>query len=229
MALDTFTLIASQYALEEDALEDYDAVRAAYEDLGIIDTYDAAVVTKGPDGKVRIVERIEEPTRHGAIAGLAVGIPSSHGTPFARFLAPVLPLGEGEHSAGVAFTLLVLSALVAIAGVALAWFVYGRMPVRAASIGVARNPVNRLLLNKYYVDEIYDALIVQPIYRLSLWLARVFDPRVIDGLVNGVAQMIIGWARGLRQLQTGFVMNYALTMLVGAVAVIAFLLLAHPR
>ena len=74
MALDTFTLIASQYALEEDALEDYDAVRAAYEDLGIIDTYDAAVVTKGPDGKVRIVERIEEPTRHGAIAGLAVGL-----------------------------------------------------------------------------------------------------------------------------------------------------------
>ena len=57
MALDTLTLIASQYALEEDALEDYDAVRVAYEDLGIIDTYDAAVVTKGPDGKVRIVDR----------------------------------------------------------------------------------------------------------------------------------------------------------------------------
>jgi hypothetical protein len=74
MAMDTFTLIASQYALEEDALEDYDAVRAAYEDLGIIDTYDAAVVTKGPDGKVRIVERVEEPTRQGAIAGLAVGL-----------------------------------------------------------------------------------------------------------------------------------------------------------
>jgi hypothetical protein len=51
MAMDTFTLIASQYALEEDALEDYDAVRAAYEDLGIIDTYDAAIVTKGPTGR----------------------------------------------------------------------------------------------------------------------------------------------------------------------------------
>jgi len=43
-----------------------------------------------------------------------------------------------------------------------------------------------------------------------------------------VAEMILGWARGLRRLQTGFVMNYALTMLVGAVAVIAFLLFAHP-
>src|SRR5262245_61241881 len=64
-----------------------------------------------------------------AVAGLVVGIPSSEGTAFARFLSPVLPLDQGEHSAGVAFSLLILSALVAIAGVALAWFVYGRSPV----------------------------------------------------------------------------------------------------
>jgi len=74
MALDTFTLIASQYALEEDALDDYDAVRAAYEDLGVIDTYDAAVVTKDPTGKVKIVKKVEEPTRQGAVGGLAVGL-----------------------------------------------------------------------------------------------------------------------------------------------------------
>ena len=71
--MDTFTLIASQYALEEDALDDYDAVRAAYEDLGVIDTYDAAIVTKDPKGKVKIVKKVEEPTRQGAIGGLAVG------------------------------------------------------------------------------------------------------------------------------------------------------------
>ena len=73
LALDTFTLIASQYALEEDALDDYDAVRAAYEDLGVIDTYDAAIVTKDPKGKVKIVKKVEEPNRQGAIGGLAVG------------------------------------------------------------------------------------------------------------------------------------------------------------
>jgi uncharacterized membrane protein len=74
MALDTFTLIASQYALEEDALDDYEAVRAAYEDLGVIDTYDAAVVTKDPKGKVKIVKKVEEPTRQGALGGLAAGL-----------------------------------------------------------------------------------------------------------------------------------------------------------
>ena len=158
------------------------------------------------------------------VAGLAVGIPSSQGTAFAHFLAPVLPLEESEHSAGVAFSLLVLSALVAIAGVALAWMVYGRIPVRAASIGVARNPLHKILIDKYYVDEIYDALFVKPIYQLSLWLARVFDPRVIDGLVNGVATTVASWSRGLRRVQTGFVMNYALGVLLGAVAVIAYLM-----
>jgi NADH-quinone oxidoreductase subunit L len=158
------------------------------------------------------------------VAGLAVGIPSSHGTAFARFLAPVLPLPEGEHGAGIAFTLLLLSAVIAIAGVALAWYMYGRSPVRAAAIGVPRGPVHRLLLEKYYVDEIYDFLFVRPIYNLSLWLARVFDPRVIDGLVNGTATATLAWARGLRRVQTGYVMNYALGILLGAVAVVAYLL-----
>jgi NADH-quinone oxidoreductase subunit L len=158
------------------------------------------------------------------VAGLAVGIPSSHGTAFARFLAPVLPLPEGEHGAGLAFALLLLSAVIAIAGVALAWYVYGRSPVRPASIGAPRNPVHKLLLEKYYVDEIYDFLFVRPIYRLSLWLAGVFDPRVIDGLVNGTATATLAWARGLRRVQTGYVMNYALGILLGAVAVVAYLL-----
>jgi NADH-quinone oxidoreductase subunit L len=158
------------------------------------------------------------------VAGLAFGIPSSTGTPFARFLAPVLPLEESEHGAGIAFTLLLLSAVIAIAGVALAWYVYARAPVRAASIGVPRNPLHKLLLEKYYVDEIYDFLFVRPIYHLSLWFARVFDPRVIDGLVNGSATAVLAWARGLRLVQTGYVMNYALGILLGAVAVVAYLL-----
>jgi NADH-quinone oxidoreductase subunit L len=158
------------------------------------------------------------------VAGLAVGIPSSQGTPFARFLSPVLPHPEGEHGAGIAFLLLLLSAVVAIAGVGLAWMVYGRSPVRAATVGVARNPLHRLLLHKYYVDELYDVLFVRPVYRLSVWLARVFDPGVIDGLVNGTGAAVVAWARGLRRVQTGFVMNYALGILLGAVAVVAYLL-----
>ena len=162
------------------------------------------------------------------VAGVALGAPSSHGTVFARFLAPVLPLAEADHGA-TGKVLLLVSVVVAVAGVFFAWVAYGRQPVKAEDIGVPRNALHALLLNKYYVDEIYDALIVQPSYRLYLWCARVFDLRVLDGIVNGMGSMVVAWARSLRRVQTGFVMNYALTMLLGALAVVAFLLARGPR
>jgi uncharacterized membrane protein len=73
MALDTLVVLANQYDSEQDALADYDAVRKLYTDLGIIDTYDAAVITRGADGKVSVVKKVEEPTRHGAGIGLVWG------------------------------------------------------------------------------------------------------------------------------------------------------------
>jgi NADH-quinone oxidoreductase subunit L len=160
-----------------------------------------------------------------AVSGLALGVETSGGTAFARFLAPVFPIQEGEHGLLVP----ALSVIVAVAGVVLAWMMYGRRSVRAEEIGEPKTGLHALLLNKYYVDEIYDALIVNPIYRLSQWCARVFDLGVIDGAVNGAGRSVTAWARGLRRLQTGFVMNYALTMLVGAVAIVAYLLSRAAR
>src|SRR6266498_1056036 len=162
-----------------------------------------------------------------AVAGF-VGVPSSHGTAFVRFLAPVLPFKEVEHGGVASLALAAVSVIAALAGVFVAWLAYGRGQVDASKIGVPTNPLHKLLLNKYYVDEIYDALIVKPIYRLCLWCAQIFDVKVIDGLVNGVATAVVAWALGLRRLQTGYVMNYALGMLVGAVALVAFLLVARP-
>ena len=162
-----------------------------------------------------------------AVAGI-IGVPSEHGTTFTRFLAPVLPAAEGEHGGVAALALAAVSVIAALAGVFVAWLVYGRGQVDAEKIGVAENPIHRLVLNKYYVDELYDALFVKPLYRLFLWCAQIFDVKVIDGLVNGVARAVIAWALSLRRLQTGFVMNYALGMLLGAVALVAFLLVTHP-
>lgn len=74
MALDTYVVLANQYDSQEDAIADYNAVRKLYTDLGILDTYDAAVLTRGADGKVQIVKRVEEPTRQGGAIGLVVGL-----------------------------------------------------------------------------------------------------------------------------------------------------------
>ncbi len=85
------------------------------------------------------------------------------------------------------------------------------------------NPVHQLLLRKYYVDELYDFLFVRPYFALADWCARVFDHRVIDGAVNGIGALVVRSAQGLRHVQTGVVMNYALGILIGAVAVVAYL------
>ena len=104
MSLDTYVVLANQYNNESDALADYEAVRKLYSDLGIIDTYDAAVVTRKPNGKVEIVKRTEEPTRHGAAAGFLVGL--AVGAAVALFPAASLGLvaglvGGGAIGAGV--------------------------------------------------------------------------------------------------------------------------------
>jgi NADH-quinone oxidoreductase subunit L len=159
------------------------------------------------------------------VAGVAVGIPSAHGTPFARFLSPVFPLAEKAGHGGLsAYALLVLSVFVAVGGVLLARLVYGGRRVRAEAIGRPRTRLHALLLNKYYVDELYDVLFVRPILRLADFCARAFDLGVVDGIVNGVGRLVVRWARSMCRLQTGYVMNYALVTLLGAVAMIGFLL-----
>jgi len=158
------------------------------------------------------------------VTGWALGVPSDAGTRFQRLLAPVLPLHEGEHHGVAGIMLLVLSVIVVLAGMLLAWFMYGAAPVRAEAIGRPRTVLHRLLLNAWYVDWIYDRLIVRPLFALSDWLARVFDLRAIDGAVNGIGRLVTAWATSLRRLQTGYVVNYALTMLAGAVVIVGFLL-----
>jgi NADH-quinone oxidoreductase subunit L len=96
--------------------------------------------------------------------------------------------------------------------------------VDVAKIGTPQNGIHRLLLNKYYVDELYDRAIVRPLLALSRWCAEAFDARVIDGAVNGLAAVIARAAGGLRRYQTGFVMNYALSMLMGVVALLGWFL-----
>ena len=104
MALDTFVVLANQYDAEADAVADYNAVRKLYTDLGIIDTYDAAVLTRRPNGKVDIVKRVEEPTRQGGVRGLVVGLAAGAAVALFPALGVALSaalLGGGAIGAGV--------------------------------------------------------------------------------------------------------------------------------
>jgi NADH-quinone oxidoreductase subunit L len=136
---------------------------------------------------------------------------------------------QEAHAAGAdektELTLMALSSGVAIAGFGIA--VYFWLRSRAAADAVARqfNGIYRLLLGKYYVDELYDAVIVQPIKLLSggvLW--RGVDATLIDGGVNGVGQVVRAGSGALRRLQTGSVRTYAAALFLGAVLILGWYL-----
>src|SRR6266542_3115502 len=119
----------------------------------------------------------------------------------------------------------VISVLVALVGLAMALSVYrdgiptpegDPLPER---LGVA----GRLFQHAYYLDESIAALVRGPVYRFADWLNRGFDLGIIDGAVNGVATVVRESGGRLRRVQTGLVRNYALGVVLGAVALLIFL------
>jgi uncharacterized membrane protein len=74
MPLDTLVVFAASYTNQDDAIADYDAVHEMYTSAGLIDTYDAAVISRHDDGKVKIVKKHETPTRVGGVLGGGVGL-----------------------------------------------------------------------------------------------------------------------------------------------------------
>jgi NADH-quinone oxidoreductase subunit L len=150
------------------------------------------------------------------------------GTSFERFLepsfgVPVTELAEEAHETELA--LMAVSTVVAIAGIGLAVYFFLRKREAADRLAEQFPGPRRLLENKYYVDEVYDAAIVQPIGLVSehgLW--KTLDVRVIDGAVNGMATAVQGSAELLRRLQTGSVRAYAASLFFGVVMVLGYYL-----
>ena len=165
----------------------------------------------------------------GAILAGYIGLPSL--SAIDKWLEPALHLGE--QAAGAAaeaggnvtleLILMVVSALVALSGAFMAYRAYivdRELPKRfRAAIG----PLTDLVENKYYLDEIYNMLIVNPLRASGDWLAQVFDRGGIDGAVNGLAGLTGWFGTQVRRLQSGMVGLYALAMLFGAVALLAWL------
>ncbi|HMB79983.1 MAG TPA: NADH-quinone oxidoreductase subunit L [Vicinamibacterales bacterium] len=162
------------------------------------------------------------------VAGYA-GLPSilGGGDWFARYLEPsfgVAPVEEvAEH--GLEGVLMLVSIAVAAAGIGIAWYFFLKNRRAADEMAGRFGGLQTLLLNKYYVDEIYDATIVQPIRIASedgLW--KVIDVRFIDAAVNGVGLTVAGASERLRRVQTGSVRSYAASVFLGVVVILGYYL-----
>ena len=161
-----------------------------------------------------------------AIGSVFAGYVSLGGR-FERFLAPSFGAESTPPPAesGSELTLMAVASTAAIAGIAIAWFYFLRDRRAADALATRFTGLHRLLTNKYYVDEIYDAGVVQPIRIASedgLW--KVVDVRVIDGAVNGTAHSVGGLSELLRRLQTGSVRAYAASLFVGVVLIVGYYL-----
>jgi NADH-quinone oxidoreductase subunit L len=159
-----------------------------------------------------------------SLVGGWVGLPLHWlwGDVFGHFLAPVVG-AHVPHLDGFTEGLLMAASIgVALIGFTVALFMYVLRPLLADRLAAAAAAAYQVLLNKYYVDEIYDALIVRPLLAVSNALWSLFDVGVIDAAVNGVARIVEANSRLWRRVQTGNVQHYAVSMLLGAMLLLGY-------
>jgi NADH-quinone oxidoreductase subunit L len=171
-----------------------------------------------------------------------------------KFLEPVfenaLAAQAHEYTQGREFGLMVLSVAVAALGIYVAYYLYQRRPELSERAAAAAGPAYQLVLNKYYVDELYDALFVNRAKdlgnglaafdlgvvdggvngvgwstRMSAELSRLWDIYVVDGLVNATAFVVKVLSYPVRAIQTGLVQSYAWFITLGVLLFLAYYLL----
>ena len=163
-----------------------------------------------------------------ALLGGYVGVPKILGgiNRFDAFLAPVFEHAQhlnGIHAHGALsteYTLMAVSVAVAVVGIFVAWVMYIKNPELPGKFVARFEGMHRIIFNKWYVDELYDAVFVNPCKKIGTFLWQVVDARLVDGVVNGCAWVIRGVGTGLRYTQSGYLYNYAMAMVVGVVVIV---------
>src|SRR6266487_623380 len=150
-----------------------------------------------------------------SVIGGTVGIPDvfvKGGDKLTEFLKPVIPVKASETvSSSTELSLMALSTVVVLIAIIFAWFRF-----RKCSFPPSKG-IGKLLENKWYVDELYDAIIVRPLNKLGIILNEALEKSGIDALVNGIGKAVQYSGRQLRWLQSGQVGSYVLLMVVSMV------------
>ncbi len=161
-----------------------------------------------------------------AICGGWINLPNGMlwGGAFVSFLAPVTgsfhPMLEAS---GASLSILALAAT--LVGIAFAWLLYIREPELPGAMAEKAAALYRALLGKYYIDQLYNALVTRPLFWIAgPALARGVDQRGIDGIVDGSALTVENSGEAVRRVETGNVQHYVLVYLFGAIAIAAYYL-----
>jgi NADH-quinone oxidoreductase subunit L len=167
-----------------------------------------------------------------ALFGGLLGLPAFLGLPnwIDGALEPVYeyaPHVEAHHLAfATELTLMLTSAVVAVGGIALAWYCYLVNPEIPQNTARRMRGLFSLLANKYWIDELYEAVIVQPGLKLARAFASGVDKLIIDKvLVDGSARSIGDFGKNLARLQDGFIGHYALGTFIGVLVIVSYFFL----
>jgi NADH-quinone oxidoreductase subunit L len=213
----------------------------------------------GPHESPRAMTWVLVALAAGAVVAGFAGVPAAlgGGNAIEHFLEPsftarsaVVHAEVEHHSHAVELGLMAFSVLVALGGIWFAWRAYVARPEVSEALAERFGTAHRVLSNKYYVDELYDATAVRGTMagsraawtfdarvvdgtvnasgwatRAASWLSQLADRYVVDGLVNATGHVLHEASFGFRRVQTGLIQNYALIMLVGVFAFVSLYLL----
>jgi NADH-quinone oxidoreductase subunit L len=171
-----------------------------------------------------------------AVGGF-IGIPAifsgENGNLFEKWLEPVFKTANARmmiynsHSNMEEIILMSVTVIGAIFAIWFARFVFLKNPRFAFKVSVKFKGIYNLLLNKYFVDELYDAAVITPIAKGSERVLWIFtDVNVIDGLINGSASLINFISRKIRKIQTGVTQFYAFVMMLGIVIALFWIIMS---
>jgi NADH-quinone oxidoreductase subunit L len=144
---------------------------------------------------------------------------------FTRYPLPPGGIEPAVHSPGVELIMLLISLALAIGGLFLAMYLYLIDTTLPARLSARFHGLYRVLFDKYYVDELYDWLFVEPFRRAARWLWTQVDVGVVDETVNQAGAFVRQDSVWLSRIQSGFVRNYALSIFLGAVVVLGYLIM----
>ena len=164
----------------------------------------------------------------GALFAGYIQVPGIDAT-LEHFFEPVFeesPLYSIVPSVSAAYIGLAVGSVISISGIALAYYLYILRPGTTVRLARRFRRTHDLLFNKYYFDEIQDALILRPVLAVGRFANDVFERYVVQGIVNGVRDLAGGLGDLVKGAQSGFVRSYALLVIAGFVALALYFLIA---
>jgi len=166
-----------------------------------------------------------------SVCGGWIGIPKALGgsNHFEHFLEPVFAdshhviarSGEMAHGA-IEYVLMAIAIGIALSGFYIAYTFYHKSPEKPAQIAARVAGLYRVVYNKYFVDEFYHAVVVEPFFRLSNMFWKFFDVVIVDGAVNGTGWVFRRLSQIVRKVQSGYVQEYVVVFVLGGIFVFAF-------